>query len=52
MFTAPDVEPRRLKSQGKAKGHEIATKVNKDGKITITFDEARGTWKAFGDYNL
>ena len=28
------------------KGHEIVTKVNKDDNITITFDEARDTWKA------
>ena len=40
----------RRKGQGKANGHEIVTKVNKDGKITITFDEARGTWKALRDY--
>ena len=32
------------------KGHEITTKVNKDGKIALKFDEAKDTWKALGEY--
>ena len=49
MFTAPDAAPRRRKGRGKARGHEIATKVSKEGKLTVTFDEAEGTWKALRD---
>ena len=43
MLIAPNAAPRRRKGRGKAKGHEIAAKVVKDRKITVTFDEARGT---------
>ena len=32
------------------KGHEVATKVAKDGKITIKFNMAGDTWKALRDY--
>ena len=50
MFTTSYAAPRRCKGQEKAKGHEIVAKVTKDGKIALKFDEARGTWKALGDY--
>ncbi|EXC30722.1 hypothetical protein L484_027897 [Morus notabilis] len=36
--------------RGGAKGYEIAQKVLQDGKITVEFDEAGGTWKALGKY--
>ncbi|EXC29547.1 hypothetical protein L484_005000 [Morus notabilis] len=36
--------------RGGAKGYEITQKVLQDGKITVEFDEAGGTWKAFGKY--
>ncbi|EXC15933.1 hypothetical protein L484_015734 [Morus notabilis] len=36
--------------QDGAKGYEIAQKVLQDGKITVDFDEAGGTWKALGKY--
>ena len=49
MFTTPDAAPRRHKGRGKARGHEIAAKVAKEGKLTVTFDETRGTWKVLGD---
>ena len=48
MFTTSDVVPRRRKGREKERGHEIATKVSKEGKLTITFDEAGGTWKVLG----
>ena len=51
MFIASDVAPRRRKGRGKAKGHEITTKVEKDGKIALKFDKARGTWKALEEYD-
>ena len=43
MFTASDATPRQRKGRGKVKGYEIAAKVNKDGKISLKFDKARGT---------
>ena len=48
MLTAP--EPRQRRGRGGAKGFEIAQKVIQDGKITVEFDEAGGTWKALGKY--
>ena len=39
-----------MKGRGTTRGHEITPKVAKDGKITVTFDKAGGTWKALGDY--
>ena len=48
MFTAPDVAPRRRKGRGKARGHEISAKVSKEDKLSVTFDEAGGIWKALG----
>ena len=50
MFTTHDAAARRCKGLGKARGHEITAKIMKDSKITITFEEADGTWKALGDY--
>ena len=52
MSTALDAAPRRRKGQGKVKVHKIATKVNKDGKIALKFDEVGGTWKALREYSL
>ena len=43
MFIASNTASRRRKGQGKTKGHEIVTKVAKDGKIALKFDEGRGT---------
>ncbi|EXC17377.1 hypothetical protein L484_027569 [Morus notabilis] len=43
-------EPRQRRGRGGAKGYEIAQKVLQDGKITVEFDEAGGTWKALGKY--
>ena len=43
--------PRRRGGRGKKKSHEITTKVARDGKITIKFDEAKGTWQTIGDYS-
>ena len=51
MFVASDATHRRRKDRGKAKGHEIATKVSKDRKITLKFDEVGGTWKALREYD-
>ena len=50
MFTASDARPQRRKSREKVKGYEITAKVVRDRKITLKFDEARGTRKALGDY--
>ena len=52
MFIAPDAAPRRRKGRGKARGHEITAKVEKEGKLTVIFDEAGGTWKVLGDNGL
>ncbi|EXB38729.1 hypothetical protein L484_004524 [Morus notabilis] len=41
-------EPRQRRGRGGVKGYEIAQKVLQDGKITVEFDEARGTWKVLG----
>ena len=47
-FTTLHVVPQRRKGRGKARDHEIAVKVSKECKLTVTFDEAGGTWKALG----
>ncbi|EXB58275.1 hypothetical protein L484_015608 [Morus notabilis] len=46
----PAPEPRQCRGRCGAKGYEIAQKVLQDGKITVEFDEAGGTWKALGKY--
>ena len=51
MSTASDVAHHRRKGREKANGDEIAIKVTNDEKITIKFDEARGTWKALREYS-
>ncbi|EXB44625.1 hypothetical protein L484_010316 [Morus notabilis] len=48
--SGPHRVPAYYEGRGGAKGYEIAQKVLQDRKITVEFDEAGCTWKAFGKY--